>query len=310
MIQLRPAPQTLIGASKAHASGIVTRLIALTCAVLLVACQPLEAVTARPTVIRIAGAAAMQPVLYDLTAAFRQRHPNVLFELTGEGSSVGEERLFAGQVDLAASTLVSPTVPGLLLQNRRVSSYTRTPIGLDGLVLIVHQDNPVENLTLEQLQALYSGRSLNWEDVGGLPAEVLLTSREDNGGSRQLFEEQIMGDERVSLTAVVLPTDANVVDYVAENVNAIGYVSHAYVVAVQTQANEPTDTASVPPIRMVAIEGQLPTLPSIQDQSYPLIQPIYLVSRMRPRGWLQQFIDFVLSPAGQAIVARYHARVR
>jgi len=298
-------PERLITANKA----LVTLLLGFACTV-LVACQPLEGVAAKPTVIRIAGATAMQPVLADLTVAFRQRYPHVLFELTGDGSSVGEDRLLAGQVDLAASTLVSPNVPGLLFQTRRVSSYTRTPIGLDGLALIVHQDNPVENLTLVQLQSLYSGRILQWAEVGGLPAEVLLTSREDGGGSRQLFDEQIMGDERVSLTALVLPTDANVVDYVAANVPAIGYVSHAYVVSLLSQDSQRTDVESLPSIRVLAIEGRLPTLQSIQEQSYALIQPLYLVSRMRPRGWLQQFIDFTLSPAGQAIVARYHGRVR
>lgn len=272
------------------------------------ACQPPEVAPRRTTVVRIAGASAMQPVLYELTTAFTRQHPAVLFEVAGGGSTTGEERVLAGQVDLAASTLLSPTVP---------TTARRTPIGLDGLAIIVHESNPVTALTLAQLQALYGGRIFTWEEGGGAAGEVLLISREDGSGSRQLFEARVMGEEPVALTAVVMPTSGDVVDYVAKHPNAIGYVSRAYVLAVIDQAASPatggatSDAAQRPlGVKVVALDGQLPTAQAIQTQSYPLIQPLYLVSRTRPTGWLQQWIDFTLSPAGQAIVARYHGRVR
>lgn len=284
----------------------------------LVGCQPLEGAPAKTTVIRIAGASAMQPVLYDLTTAFTHQHPTVFFELAGGDSTIGEERLFAAQIDLAASTLISPTTPVVLVQGRRERTVSRTPIGLDGLALVVHASNAITNLTTVQVQALYSGRLLTWAEVGGPPDDVLLLSREDGSGSRQLFEERLMGEERVSLTAVVMPTNADIVAYVAKHPNAIGYVSRAYVVAVIDQATQPNllpveaqaPTPAAPLVKVVALDGQLPTQQAIQTQSYPLIQPLYLVGRTRPAGWLQQFIDFTLSPAGQTIVARYHARVR
>ncbi|MEZ4729038.1 MAG: phosphate ABC transporter substrate-binding protein [Caldilineaceae bacterium] len=282
------------------------------CGILLGACQPLEGASTKPVTLRIAGATAMQPLLYDLTTAFRQRHPQLFFELAGGGSTIGEERVFTGQIDLAVSTLISPTMPSVALQNQRPISPLRTPIGLDGLAIIVHPNNPLENLTIAQLRALYSGQLLRWEDVGGLPEDVLLISREDGSGSRQLFEARVMEKERVSLTALVMPTSADVVDYVAEHPNAIGYVSRAYVLPFLAQTNPATgqSAADGQAVRVVALEGQLPTREAIQSQSYPLIQPLYFVSRTRPTGWLQQLIDFALSPAGQEIVARYHVRVR
>jgi phosphate transport system substrate-binding protein len=69
-------------------------------------------------------------------------------------------------------------------------------------------------------------------------------------------------------------------------------------------------TPQAPPVRVVPVEGQLPTLDALRSQQYPLIQPLYLVSWGETRGWTRQFVDFVLSPAGQAIVARYHLPVR
>lgn len=284
---------------------------------LLAACQPPDVAPRRTTVLRIAGSTAMQPVLYDLTAAFTRQHPTIFFEFTGGESTAGEEQVMAGQVDLAASTLISSTAADAGGQGVRPSAAIRIPIGLDGLALIVHPDNPVAKLTLAQLQALYNGRTLTWEAVGGPPLAVLLISREEGSGNRQLFETRVMGEERVSLTAVVMPTNRDVVDYVAAHPNAIGYVSRAYVSAAIEQASpnppvakaaaQPTDT---PGVKVVVLEDQLPTQQAIQTQSYPLIQPLYLVSRVRPTGALQQFIDFALSPAGQAIVARYHGRVR
>lgn len=275
---------------------------------ILAACQPPDVAPRRTTVVRIAGASAMQPVLYELTTAFTRQHPTVRFEVTGGGSTTGEERVMAGQVELAASTLISPTVP---------TTARRIPIGIDGLAIIVHPSNPITTSTIAQLQAIYSGRVFNWAEVGGAAAEILLISREDGSGSRQLFEARVMGEEPVALTAVVMPSSLDVVTYVAEHPNAIGYVSRAYVLAVlappateATAVATPNEAARTLGVHVVAIDGQIPTQQAIQTQTYPLIQPLYLVSRTRPTGWLQQLIDFTLSPAGQAIVARYHGRVR
>lgn len=297
-----------VGVRRRIDSFIALRIGLMAALVLLAACQPPDVAPRRTTVIRIAGATAMQPVLYELTTAFTHQHPAVLFELAGGGSTTGEERVLAGQLDLAASTLISPTAPNVA---------PRTPIGLDGLAIIVHESNPLVSVTRAQLQALYSGRIFTWAEVGGLSDEVLLISREDGSGSRQLFEARVMGEEQVALTAVVMPTSGDVVAYVAKHPNAIGYVSRAYGLAAIDQA-APNGTAAATPdeaapalgVKVVALDGQLPTQQAIQTQSYPLIQPLYLVSRTRPTGWLQQFIDFTLSPAGQAIVARYHGRVR
>ena len=284
---------------------------------LLAACQPPEVAPRRTTVIHIAGSTAMQPVLYDLTTTFTRQHPTIRFELTGGNSTTGEEQVMAGQVDLAASTLLSSTVTDAGGQTERPSAAIRIPIGLDGLALIVHPDNPVAKLTLAQLQALYNGRTLTWEEVGGPPLEVLLISREEGSGNRQLFDTRVMGEERISLTAVVMPTNRDVVDYVAAHPHAIGYVSRAYVSAVveQTKTNPPPANAAAQPtdapgVKVIVVEEQWPTQQAIQTQSYPLLQPLYLISRVRPTGALQQFIDFALSPAGQAIVARHHGRVR
>jgi phosphate transport system substrate-binding protein len=260
----------------------------------------------------------MHPVLHDLAAEYARRQPHVQVVVHGGGSTLGEEQVTAGRIDLAAVALLPPETsaaapPGFSAVR---SQLMRTPIGVDGLAIVVHGSNPVEALSLQQLQDLFAGRLLDWQELGGAPGEIMLVSREDGSGTRLLFEERVMGEEPVSLTAVVMPTSADVVEYVSKTPSAIGYVSRSWVLEALTAAqgesvrDADAENGGVRSLRVLRVEGYLPTLDTLRTQTYPLIQPIYLISRGEPRGTARQFIDFVLSPAGQAVVGRYHLRVR
>lgn len=289
---------------------------------LLAGCASAAVATPRPVLITIGGSTALRPVLQALTTEYTRRHANVLFTISGGGSTLGEEMALSRRVDLGASTLFPPDEPTAAQR-----ALVRTPIGVDGLAIVVHSRNEIEGLTMEQLRGLYSGAILDWAEVGGEAGEVRLVSREDGSGARIYFEDRVMQEESVSLTAVVMPTSQDVVDYIAKTPNAIGYVSRALVMGdeadrpartptpstIITDGVTPTLTASGTPAiryRMVPIDGELPTLAALRARSYPLIQPLYLVSRGQTSGNVRHFVDFVLSPAGQTIVRRYHLPVR
>lgn len=276
-------------------------LSALPALLLLAACGQAGVVTLEPVNLSIAGSTEMMPVLIELTSAFSDRHPNVIFSLRGGGSTLGESWVSTGQVALAASTL-------LVEEDQVAADLLRVPIAWDGIAIIVNESNPIEGLTLLQLSDLYSGRALDWQDVGGTAGEVILVSREDGSGTRVLFEERAMNEESVALTAVVMPTSRDVVAYVATHPNTIGYVSQAYTRPVAAAAM--ADPEFLEQVRMVPIEGMLPDADTLSNQSYHLSRPLFLLRRRVDSGWPQQFIDFVLSPAGQAIVDQYHVRVR
>jgi len=272
---------------------------------LATACASAAVATPRPTVITIAGSTALQPVLQDLTAAFTRAHPTVLFTLRGGGSTLGEQQAVERRINLGASSLFPPPA------DAPTARLVRTPIGIDGLAIVVHRSNPVASLSMDQLRQLFSGGILYWDAVGGNVAEVVLVSREDGSGARRLFEDRVMDDHPVSLTAVVMPTSRDVVEYVGKTPSAIGYVSRGLVmVAASNTATGGSPLGAEPDVRVVPIDDALPTLEALRDQSYPLIQPLYLVSWGESRGWSRQFIDFVLSPAGQTIVRRHHLPVR
>jgi phosphate transport system substrate-binding protein len=273
-----------------------------------------------PTTITIAGSTAMRRVLQDLTTAFSRRRPDVLFVIRGGGSSIGEELVRSGEVDLGASTLFAPQ-PDAEEAVSPADTLTRVPIGLDGLALVVHPSNSVEELSLVQLQEIFSGRVLDWLALGSDAGEIQLVSREDGSGARVLFETRVMGQERVSLTAVVMPTSADVVEYVAKNPSAIGYVSRVEVaewiddeqnVAIPqpATASQPPATPQPPAVKVLRVEGKLPLRAGLRSQEYPLTQPMFLLTGGPPSGLVREFIDFALSPAGQAIVNRYSTPIR
>jgi len=289
-------------------------LLAGVLALIISGCEDAAVATPPPTTITIGGSSAMGPVLRALTTEYSRQHPNVLFGLRGGGSTLGEEAIRSQRYDIAASTLFPPDAAAGRPAQVGDEHLVRTPIGINGVAVIVHPSNNVDELSLVQLRDFYAGRVLDWQSLGSEVGEVVLVSREDGSGARFLFEERVMGDERVSLTAVVMPTSEAVVDFVAKNPAALAYVSRSHVVdwlpgeeVVAAAEDEDVPAAAV---KVLRVEGHYPTREAIASQKYALTQPLYLITYGAPAGSIRQFVDFVLSPAGQAIVERYHAPIR
>ena len=317
--------------------SLFTLCVSLLVCLILAACEQVAVATPQPITLRIGGSTAMQPLLASLAEAFGRDHPNVLFDMRGGGSTLGEAQVLAREIDIAASTLLPDDMrpdhsaggdqagskpedqpdeqtdeqSGIL-----TNSLIHTPIGLDGVAIIVNKQNEIESLTIQELRDLFDGRTLDWTSLGGLGNEVLLVSREDGSGTRALFEERIMGDEAVSLTAVVMPSSADVVDYVAKHPLAIGYVSEGHVSesATDSARDDSALTTDRPEVRrevrVVGVEGRFPDAALDGDEPYFLTRPLFLVTNGEPSGRIRQFIDFVLGPSGQEIVDQYHTRIR
>jgi len=150
-------------------------------------------------------------------------------------------------------------------------------------------------LSSQQLRDIFSGDKLLWSEVGGEEVDIQVLSREDGSGTREAFEEMVMEGRGVTLTAVVIPSNHAVGQFVAENPLAIGYAS----------------TVDIPPgARHVRIDGVEPDLQAVAQGDYPLIRPFVLVGEGSPADEVQAFVSFVLSPAGQVIVGRRYGRAR
>jgi phosphate transport system substrate-binding protein len=228
----------------------------------------------------------MAPLVEDLAAAFHEQQTFVTIDINGGGSALGREMAAGGQVDLGLISWLPDGPP---------EDTRATVVARDGVALIVHPTNPVTDLTLLQAHDLFSGRAVDWEQVGGSPGLVQAVSREDGAGTRAAFEAMVMAGDRVTPTALVMPNSQAVVDYVARDATAIGYVSMGYVNG---------------EVRQVSIEGLSPTPENVSRREYHLTRELIILSRTDALPQTRAFTEFALSPAGQAIVARHHGRVR
>lgn len=240
-----------------------------------------------PVHLEIAGSTSMQPLLDELADAYAARYDYVGFDIKARGTRLGLDALHEGSADIA---MVSRE-----LRPEESEGVEGVVVAYDAIAVLVTDQNPVEGLTLEQLRGLFSGDIVAWSELGGEEVDVQVLSREDGSGTREAFEELVMQGSRVTLTAIVLPRNSAVGEFVAENAASIGYASS---VGIPLGA------------RALQIEGSGPDLQALSQDEYPLTRPFVLVALGNPNEDVQSFVDFVLSPAGQVIVGRRYGRAK
>ena len=292
-------------------NGRQNTLSLLLAALLFAGCaMPATAPTPAPAAIEIASATAMEPLLAVLAGEFQRQYPTLTVVLSRGNAYQGLQQVLHGEAELGAVPVFVP------------DDMWAAPIALDGIALVVHPSNPLQNLTLAQVRDIFGGQTWRWSDLGvdATEDEITVVSREWGSGTRMWFETLVMahGDcqprldvdrgsnkeatvrvvpcdgSPVTPTAVVAPSSKGVVSYVTQHPGAIGYVSHGH----------------VSEVKVVQIETLSPVSQDIQDGGYPLVQPLFLVAMEEPTGTVRLFVDFCLSPVGQAIVAGGYVPVR
>jgi hypothetical protein len=177
------------------------------------------------------------------------------------------------------------------------------PVALDGLVIVVHPDNPVENLSLGEVQALFNGRITNWSALGGPDQPVNLISREQGAGTRAILQQRALAEQRISINALIQPDDPSLLAAVAADPLAVGYSMMG--TAASRQAQGPAVE-----VKLLSIDGIAPTPATTADQSYPLTAPLYFLSPTEPQGELRAFLAWLQSADGQAVIGEGYGRVR
>ncbi len=262
----------------------------------LIGCAPaIATVEPHPPVhLRLAGSTSMQPLMEALTEAYSSRYEYVTFALESRNSQVGLDALRGGAIDIV---LISRE-----MRPEEMGGLVATPIARDGIAILVNEENPIGALTLEELRSIFAGEILSWREVGGqegvhpigLPrGDIQVVSREEGSGTRRAFEALVMEGKRVTSTAVVMPSDGAVGEYVAREPRAIGYSS---------MADLPSG------VKALQIDGVEPSLATVASGEYSLVRTFLLVTEKRPQQEVQAFIDFCLSLAGQAIVEKGYGR--
>jgi phosphate transport system substrate-binding protein len=236
----------------------------------------------------------MQPLVEDLAQAYTEQHEYVTVDVQGGGTRLGIALARENQIDIGTASR-TPTAEDERDPETGAKRLWWTAIAQDGIALMVHPQNAVEGLTLPQARDIFFGRILDWEEIGRTPGEIVVVSREDDSGTREVFEEMVMGEKRVTLTAIVMPSSEAVIEYVARHPTAIGYVSMGYL---------------SPQVKALPVEGVSPTPEDVQSGAYHLTRTLYLLTGQEPTGEVKAFIEFALSPAGQAVVEQRYGRLR
>lgn len=229
---------------------------------------------------------------------FAVQYPGVVIGVTGGGSGTGFAALLNKTCDIAMSSreIEDKEVQKAAQNGINPRGYV---IGLDGLAVVVHPENPVRNLTMDQLRDIFMARSTTWKDFGGPDMKIVILSRESNSGTHMFFKEHVLrrgnkkGVEEFSPSALLMPSSQAIADEIMQNPHAIGYVGMGYLGPdLRAIAVAVTDTAPF-------VE---PTIDTVLDNSYPISRPLYLYTDGNPTGAVKEFIDFGMSDEGQRIV--------
>jgi phosphate transport system substrate-binding protein len=229
--------------------------------------------------------------------AYIELHPEVRISVTGGGSGTGIAAMINGTVNIAnASRAMKPEEIAAAEANG--ITPVEFVVARDAIAVVVHPSNPVDRLTLQQISDIYTGQITNWSQVGGQDRPIVLLSRESNSGTYVYFLENVirLGDEESNLLfspdTLLMPSSEGISAEVRQNPNAIGYDGLGYVTPDQKVVAVARD-ADGPYV--------LPSVETVNDDSYPISRPLYMYTAGEPTGEIKAYLDWILS-AGQALV--------
>ena len=229
------------------------------------------------------GSTSMEKVIGALGESFMEANSGTTFTYNPTGSGSGIQAVSEGRCDIGLSSRA-------LKDDEKASGLKETTLALDGIAIIVNPQNPVKDLTLEQIAKIYTGEITNWKDVGGNDAEIVLIGREAGSGTRDGFES-ITGTKDACKLDQELTSTGGVIEAVAGNANAIGYAS--------LSAVEGKDT-----VKAVTVGGIACTEETVLDGSYAIQRPFVLVTKTdAPLSTAAQaFFDYATSTAANDLI--------
>lgn len=228
------------------------------------------------------GSTSMEKVIGSLGEAFQMENEGITFTYSPTGSGSGIKAVQEGRCDIGLSSRD-------LKDDEAAAGLTATVLAYDGIAIVVNPENPVDDLTIQQIADIFTGKVTNWSEVGGADAEIVLIGREAGSGTRDGFES-ITGTEDACAYRQELTSTGDVIATVAQNPGAIGYASLASV----------KDT-----VKAIAVDGVTPTNDTIKNGSYPVQRPFVLVTKadVQLSDAAQLFFDYATSTAAADIIS-------
>jgi len=231
--------------------------------------------------LRISGGTAHIPVMKEAAKNIMTANSNIHISIAAGGSGVGIKQAGEGLVNIGNSGR-TPTDEEVAKYGLKMFKWA-----IDGVGVIVHKTNGVKNLKKVDLFKVYSGEIANWKDLGGPDRRINVYTRDEASGTREVFWEKGLARGTVTLKAKVVVSNGAMKSAVANDPNAVGYVSVGHI------------DASVAP---VALDGIVPSIETVKSGSYKISRGLYSNTKGEPTGLTKKFIDYLFGPEGQKIV--------
>jgi len=223
-----------------------------------------------------------------LAEAYKAQNSGVSFQIAAEGSTTGFAALLDNTADIAmASRRAKPTE--VSAASAKGQNLKPVIVAYDGIGVIVNSANPVKNLTLKQVEEIFTGDVTDWSAVGGAPGKISIYTRNTSSGTYSEWKELAMKKRDYAAGSQKMAGNEQIAAEVGKNPNGIGYVGMAYIKA--------------PGVHVVSVGGIAPDPAKVQSKEYPYSRPTFFYTNGEPTGEAAKFINYVLSPAGQKIVS-------
>jgi phosphate transport system substrate-binding protein len=232
------------------------------------------------------GSTTMGPLMKKIAESYKKSSGGTI-QVGVIGSLKGLSLLLAGKNDIADSSVKIPAEQLLETQKKGIA-IKEILIGYDIIIPIIHRSNSVGNLFLGQFADIYTGLIRDWKDVGGKSGKIIVVDRINDSGTKLVMSEKFFESKTVAGESVIMNCDSNVVAFVAQHPEAVGYISKSFI---------------NPSVKVLNINGFNATLENVEKNYYPLCRELYLyINEKSYSGQIKSFIDFVLSKNGQEIL--------
>jgi len=258
----------------------------MACCFILVSSSPADGIntfTGEKGTLRISGGTAHIPVMKIAAQNVMGAHPDIQITIAGGGSGAGIKQVGEGLVQIGNSGRKASDAE---IQKYGLSLYKWA---IDGVGTVVHPENPVKALTSEQLQDIFAGRIDNWKALGGPDRAITVYTRDASSGTRSVFWKKALAKGAISPKAQFVASNGAMKTAVAKNPYAIGYMSVGYI---------------DPSVAPISLDGVVPDLETVKSGKYKVSRGLYSNTKGPVTGLAEKFINYLLSPEGQKIVAK------
>ncbi|PIS46748.1 MAG: phosphate ABC transporter substrate-binding protein [Elusimicrobia bacterium CG08_land_8_20_14_0_20_51_18] len=254
--------------------------------ILSAVCSALLAPAAYAGKVVMEGSTTILPIAQKAAEVYMNKTPGSNITVRGGGSGVGISSIIDGTCDIANASraIKQKELDNAVKKGRELKAHI---IAMDGIVVVLHPSNEIQELSKEQVKNIFTGKTKNWKDVGGKDLKIVPVSRDSSSGTFEAFMEYALDKKRVRPDALVQASNQGIVNFVAQTPGAIGYIGIGYLSE---------------KVKAVRYNGAEATKENVLKNKYSLARPLFMYTVPNPKGEVKAFLDFLKSPEGQKLV--------